>query len=74
LAPVKHTKGTSQKKREVTTVAGATSITLKIHITDYAGQTLVDRDVQGKARFFGENLRVTYDFSKKVTGIVRNTF
>ena len=64
----------SQKKREVTTVAGATSITLKVHITDHAGQTLVDRDVQGKVRFFGENLRVTYDFSKKVAGIVRDTF
>ncbi|MGD0793577.1 MAG: hypothetical protein ABR920_17575 [Terriglobales bacterium] len=67
------TKG-SQKKREVTTVAGATSITLKVHITDHAGQTLVDRDVQGKVRFLGENLRATYDFSKKVATIIRNTF
>jgi hypothetical protein len=64
----------SQKKREVTTVAGASSITLKVHITDHAGQTLVDRDVEGKVRFFGENLRVTYDFSKKVAAIVRDTF
>lgn len=64
----------SQKKREVTTVAGSSSITLKVQITDHAGQTLVDRDVQGKVRFFGENLRVTYDFSKKVAGIVRDTF
>jgi hypothetical protein len=64
----------SQKKREVVTVAGWSSITLKVHITDHAGQTLVDRDVQGKVRFFGENLNVTYDFSKKVAGIVRDTF
>jgi hypothetical protein len=64
----------SQKKREVTTVAGSSSITLKVQITDHAGQTLVDRDVQGKVRFFGENLRVTYDFSKKVATIVRDTF
>jgi hypothetical protein len=64
----------SQKKREVTTVAGATSITLKVQITDPAGKMLVDRDVQGKVRFFGENLRVTYDFSKKVATIVQNTF
>lgn len=64
----------SQKKREVTTVAGSSSITLKVQITDHAGQTLVDRDVQGKVRFFGENLRVTYDFSKKVAGIVRDSF
>jgi hypothetical protein len=63
----------SQKKREVTTVAGATSITLKVQITDHTGQMLVDRDVQGKVRFFGENLRATYDFSKKVATIVRDT-
>jgi hypothetical protein len=64
----------SQKKREVTTVAGSTSIILKVQITDHTGQTLVDRDVEGKVRFFGENLRATYDFSKKVATIVRDTF
>ena len=67
------TKG-SQKKREVTTVSGATKMTLNVHITDHAGQTLVDRDVQGKVRFLGENLRASYDFSKKVANIVRDTF
>jgi hypothetical protein len=49
-------------------------MTLKVHITDYSGKTRVDRDVEGKVRFFGENLNVTYDFSKKVAGIVRDTF
>jgi hypothetical protein len=64
----------SQKKREVTTVAGATSITLKVQVTNHSGQTLVDRDVVGKVRFFGENLGATYDFSKKVASIVNDTF
>ena len=64
----------SQKKREVTTVMGSTSMTLKVHITDHAGQTIVDRDVQGKVRFMGENLRATYDFSKKVAAIIRDKF
>lgn len=67
------TKG-SQKKREVTTVSGSTSLTLNVHITDHAGQPIVDRDVQGKVRFLGDNLRATYDFSKKVANIVRDTF
>jgi len=67
------TKG-SQKKREVTTVSGSTSLILAVHITDHAGQTLVDRDVQGKVRFMGENLRATYDFSKKVAKIVSESF
>jgi hypothetical protein len=64
----------SQKKREVTTVTGSSSIALKVVITDHTGKTLVDRDVVGKVRFFGQNLRVTYDFSKKVAAIVRDTF
>ena len=67
------TKG-SQKKREVTTVTGSTSLTLNVHITDHGGQTIVDRDVQGRVLFLGENLRATYDFSKKVANIVRDTF
>jgi len=67
------TKG-SQRKREVTTLTGSTSMTLNVHITDHAGKALVDRDVQGKVRFLGENLRATYDFSKKVANIVRDTF
>jgi hypothetical protein len=64
----------SQRKREVTTVTGSTSMTLNVRITDHAGQTIVDRDVKGKVRFLGENLRATYDFSKKVAAIVRETF
>jgi hypothetical protein len=64
----------SQKQREVTTVKGATSLTLTVHITDHAGQPIVDREVQGKVRFMGENLGATYDFSKKVAKIVRDTF
>jgi hypothetical protein len=66
------TKG-SQRKREVTTFTGFTSMTLNVHITDHAEQPLVDRDVQGKVRFLGENLRATYDFSKKVAKIVQES-
>jgi hypothetical protein len=34
----------------------------------------VDRDVEGKVRSFGKTRNVTYDFSKKVASIVRDTF
>jgi len=64
----------SQKKREVTTVAGATSLTLNVHITDHSGKLLINRGVRGKVRFMGENLGATYDFSKKVAKIVRDSF
>jgi hypothetical protein len=61
----------SEEKRQVTTVAGATSINIHCQITDKAGKSLLERDVTGKVRFFGGNLRATYDFAKKVAQIVR---
>ncbi len=64
----------SQKKREVTTVGGWTSIKLKVQIVDHNGKTLVDREVTGRVRFMGDNRNATYDFSKKVAGIIRESF
>jgi hypothetical protein len=71
---VKGFKHGSQRTREVTTLAGATSLDLGVEVTGRDGKVLVDRDVEGKVRFFGGNLRATYDFSKKVAKILRQTF
>ena len=62
----------SQKERELIMVAGATSLQLELHITNYAGQTILDRNVKSDVRFVGENLKVTYKFSKQVAGIVKD--
>ena len=64
----------SQKQREVTTVSGATSIKMKVQFTSSDGKVLVDKDLQGRVRFFGENLRATYDLSKKVASVVKESF
>ena len=64
----------SQKKREVTTVAGATSIKVKVTFTDKDGKVLMEKDIEGKVRFFGENLRATYDLAKKVAQVVNESF
>jgi hypothetical protein len=64
----------SQRKREVTTVAGATSITVHCQFTDSQGKVLLERDVKGKVRLFGGNLRATYDFAKKATTLTRENF
>lgn len=61
----------SARARQVTTVAGATSIQVHVQVATRDGQLLVDRDVEGKVRFFGENLRVTYNFAKSVAKILR---
>jgi hypothetical protein len=64
----------SQKKREVTTVSGATSLKMKVVFTSPDGKPLMARDLEGKVRFYGENLRATYDLAKKVANVVDDTF
>jgi hypothetical protein len=71
--PVAYTEG-SQKKREVTTFKGATSIQVKVQFTSRDGKVLLERDLEGKVRFFGENLRATYDLAKKVAATINASF
>jgi len=67
-------KAGSQKQREVTTVTGATSIKVKIQFASRDGKVLREKTVEGKVRFYGENLRATYDLAKKVAAVVNETF
>lgn len=73
LIPEAYKQG-SQKEREVTTVAGATSIKVKVEFTSREGKVLLDKEVEGKVRFYGENLRATYDLAKKVATLVNQSF
>ena len=68
---VKGFKQGSERARQVTTVAGATSMTVHCRFTDANGHTLLERDITGKVRFFGANLKATNDFAKKAAGIAR---
>lgn len=67
------TKG-SQKQREVTTVSGATSIKIHAEFTDRSGKVLLEKDLEGKVRFFGGNLDATNDFAKKLFTLIGQTF
>ena len=64
----------SEKMRQVTTVAGATSVTLRCYFRDNGGNLLLQRDVTGKVRFFGGNLKATYDFAKKAANVAVENF
>lgn len=64
----------SERARQVTTVAGATSITIHCQFVDKTGKVQLERDITGKVRFFGGNLRATYDFAKKVAKEVQESF
>jgi Domain of unknown function (DUF4410) len=65
---VKFTKG-NETMRQVTTIAGASSITLRCQFVDKSGNFLLVRDITGKVRFLGGNLKATYDFAKKAATI-----
>jgi hypothetical protein len=73
LIPEAFKKG-SQKEREVITVAGATSIKVDVQFTSRDGKVLLEKVVEGKVRFYGENLRATYDLAKKVATLVNESF
>ena len=64
----------SAKARQVTTVAGATTIGVHMRFTDREGKSVFEDDTKGRVRFFGENLRATYDLGKKVAAVVRQNF
>lgn len=64
----------SERMRQVTTVAGATSITIHCQFTDKQGKVLLERDVKGEVRFLGGNLKATDDFAKKAATMTRDNF
>lgn len=61
----------SQMKREVTVVLGATKVNVSASVTTRDGRALLDGRIQGKVRFFGENLGVTNDIAKRITKLLR---
>jgi hypothetical protein len=67
-------KAGSERARQVTTVAGATSITIHCQFTRPDGTSLFEQDVNGKVRFFGGNLKATYDFAKKAGRVAHENF
>jgi len=67
-------KAGSERARQVTTVAGATSLTVHCQFTRPDGESLREQDVSGKVRFFGGNLKATYDFSKKAAHVAHENF
>jgi hypothetical protein len=64
----------SEMARQVTTVAGATSISIHCQFTGPDGKILLEQDIKGKVRFLGGNLRATYDFAKKAAHVAHENF
>jgi hypothetical protein len=71
---VKGFKKGSEMTRNVTTVAGKTSIDVHCLFTDKDGKTVLERDLTGKVQFLGGNLRATFDFAKKAAKLADDSF
>ncbi len=66
-------KAGNQPERELVTVMGATEVKLHVKLSTRSGTILVDKEVDGKVRFFGENLGVIHDVAKRITDLLRKT-
>ncbi len=62
----------SELKRDVTTVGGATSITIHCRFTDKEGKVLLERHITGKVKLIGDNLKATDDFAKKAATVAQD--
>ncbi len=66
-------KAGNQPEREIVTVLGATTVKLDVKLSTRDGAILLDKEVEGKVRFFGENLGVIRDAAKRITEMLRKT-
>jgi len=64
----------SELERDVITVGGATSITVHCQFKAKDGAVLLERDIQGKVRLIGGNLKATDDFAKRAAKITPESF
>ncbi len=63
----------NQTERAVTTVKGATKVQVHLRVSTRDGKPLVEKDVQGTVRLFGENLKATYALAKHIAETIRDT-
>jgi len=64
----------SQLKRELTTVTGGTTVDVTTTVAGRDGRVLLQNDLSGKVRFFGENLGATNDLAKRIAKLLRERF
>ena len=63
----------SETTRAVTTVGGFTKIVVHMQLAAKDGRKLADKQVEGKIRFFGENLKATQDLTKSIVKVLQQT-
>ena len=69
---VKYTPG-SETQRAVTTVSGATKLTVRSQLVTREGRIVLERTVNGNVRFFGSNLRATYNLARNIAKAIKKS-
>ncbi len=63
----------SQTKRAVTTVAGATKISVRVELVTRDSQVRMDKTARGTVRLFGENLKATHALAKNIANMINQS-
>jgi hypothetical protein len=68
----KYTPG-SETRRAVTTVSGATKLTVRNQLLTREGKTVLECTVNGNVRFFGSNLRATHNLARNIAKVMKQS-
>jgi hypothetical protein len=68
----KYTPG-SETRRAVTTVSGATKLTVRSQLVTRQGRIVLERTVNGDVLFFGSNLRATHNLARNIAKTIKDS-
>jgi hypothetical protein len=63
----------SETQRAVTTVSGATKLTVRSRLLTREGKVVLERTVKGDVRFFGSNLRATHNLARNIAKTLKES-
>ena len=69
----KYTPG-SETRRAVTTLSGATKLTVRSQLLTREGKVVFERTVNGDVRFFGSNLRATHNLARNIVKTMQQSY
>jgi hypothetical protein len=69
---VKYSPG-DETRRAVTTFSGATKLSVRSQLVTREGKIVFERTVNGNVRFFGTNLRATYNLARNIAKMIKES-
>jgi hypothetical protein len=63
----------SETRRAVTTISGATKLKVRSKLCTREGHIVLERELNGNVRFFGDNLRATHNLARNVVNAIKQS-